>query len=85
MAWQEATSFITDTHTAIITATYTDVTTVNLDPSHPIDAQIYYLNSKSLEDASLPLSWKEAIITTIFTKGDRKLPNNYHPISLTSI
>ena len=54
---------LSQTHTAITTATYTDIPTVNLDPSHPIDAQIYYLYSKSLEDASLPLSWKEAIIT----------------------
>ena len=46
---------------------------------------LYYLYSKSLEEASLPLSWKEATITAIFKKGDRKLPNNYRPISLTSI
>ena len=43
------------------------------------------LYSKSLEEASLSLSWKEATITAIFKKGDRKLPNNYHPVSLTSI
>ena len=42
---------------------------------------LYYLYSKSLEEASLPLSWKEATITAIFKKGDRKLPDNYRPIS----
>ena len=46
-------------HTAITTGRHTDVTTVNMVPSHPIDAQIYYLYSKSLEDASLPLVGKK--------------------------
>ena len=46
---------------------------------------IYYLYNKSLEEAILPFSWKEATITPIFKKGDRKLSNNYGPISLTSI
>ena len=43
---------------------------------------LYYLCNKSLEEAILPFSWKEATITPIFKKGDRKLSNNYHPISL---
>ena len=46
---------------------------------------LYYLYSKSLEKASLPLSWKEATVTAIFKKGDRKLPNNYRSISPTTI
>ena len=46
---------------------------------------LYYPYNKSLEEATLPLSWKEATITPIFKKGDRKLPNNYRPISLTAI
>ena len=46
---------------------------------------LYYLYNKSLEEAILPFSWKEATITPIFKKGDRKLSNNYRPISLTSI
>ena len=33
---------------------------------------LYYLYCKSLEEASLPLSWKEATITAVFKKGDRK-------------
>ena len=42
---------------------------------------LYYLHSKSLEEATLPLCWKEATATPIFKKGDRTLPNNYRPIS----
>ena len=29
--------------------------------------------------------WKQAIVCPIFKKGSRKLPSNYHPVSLTSV
>ena len=32
----------------------------------------------------LPSSWKEATISMIYKKGDRKNINNYRPISITS-
>ena len=40
VAWQDATSSITETHDATTTATQTDVTAVSLDPPHPIDDQM---------------------------------------------
>ena len=40
---------------------------------------------KSITTGELPLSWLQANITPIFKKGDRTLPSNYRPISLTSI
>ena len=42
------------------------------------------LFKKSLESGILPQDWKCAQVTPIFKKGNRHLPNNYRPISLTS-
>ena len=40
---------------------------------------------KSLETGKLLLSWSQANMAPVFKKGDRSLPSNYRPISLTSI
>ena len=40
---------------------------------------------RSITTGELPLSWLQANIITIFKKGDRTLPSNYRPISLTSV
>ncbi len=39
----------------------------------------------SLDSGELPSQWKEANVTGIFKKGDKSKPENYRPVSLTSI
>ena len=39
----------------------------------------------SLEEGIVPSEWKEANITLLFKKGSRIKPENYRPVSLTSV
>ena len=41
--------------------------------------------NKSLSTGKIPESWKKANITPIYKKGNRHLPSNYRPISLTPV
>ena len=50
-----------------------------LDPAFRVNFQ------RSITTDEFPLSCLQANITPIFKKGDRTLPSNYRPISLTSI
>jgi hypothetical protein len=46
---------------------------------------ICLLYQASLDQGSVPSSWKKALIVPIFKKGNRSSPANYRPISLTAI
>ena len=41
--------------------------------------------SKSLESGVVPQDWRDANVTPIFKKGAKNSPDNYRPVSLTSI
>ena len=48
----------------------------------------YYLKiifSHSLSSSQIPTSFKETAIISVFKSGDKSLPSNYRPISLTSV
>ena len=38
-----------------------------------------------IDTGDLPKDWRDANIPSIFKKGDKHLPENYRPVSLTSV
>ena len=46
---------------------------------------LYLIFKKSLEDGKLPAPWKDASVTALYKNGDKRLPSNYRPVSLTSV
>jgi hypothetical protein len=52
------------------------------DELAPILTQLYQY---SLAEGEIPSDWRDAHIVPVFTKGEKHLPSNYRPVSLTSI
>jgi hypothetical protein len=52
------------------------------DELAPILTQLYQY---SLAEAEIPSDWRDAHIVPLFKKGEKHLPSNYRPVSLTSI
>jgi len=50
-----------------------------------IAPMLTHLYQKSYETGTLPNTWTHATVCPIYKKGSRTLPENYRPISLTSI
>ena len=50
-----------------------------------ISTPLAKLFNLSLEEKIVPSEWKEANITLLFKKGSRNKPENYRPVSLTSV
>jgi hypothetical protein len=52
------------------------------DELSPVLANIF---NKNLRTGGIPKEWKEANVAPIFKKGKRTSPENYRPVSLTSV
>ena len=50
-----------------------------------ISTPLAKLFNLALEEGIVPSEWKGANITPLFKKGSRKKPENYRPVSLTSV
>ena len=44
-----------------------------------------FIMQQSLTTRRIPSDWKKALVTPVFKKGDKSKPENYRPVSLTSI
>ena len=44
-----------------------------------------YIFEKSIEEGKIPVIWKSAHVSAIFKSGSKSKPENYRPISLTSV
>lgn len=53
--------------------------------SHFSASLLALIFQQSLDTGCLPVDWKSAYVIPIFKSGDNTQPNNYRPISLTSI
>ena len=50
-----------------------------------IAPMLTFIMQQSLDSKTVPSDWKTALVSPVFKKGDRSNPENYRPISLTSI
>ena len=55
------------------------------ETSNCIALPLSKLFRQSLDEGKLPAEWKIANVTALFKSGERQLPENYRPISLTSV
>ena len=60
----------------------THILKIASDQIAPVLSRIF---QKSYDSGILPSDWKDANIIPFYKKGDKQLPSNYRPVSLTSI
>jgi len=53
--------------------------------SSELAKMLSFIIQQSLAKQTIPEDWRKALVTSAFKKGDRSNPENYRPISLTSI
>jgi len=52
------------------------------DELAPVLTRLY---QQSLDSGEVPSDWREALVVPVFKKGEKHLPSNYRPVSLTSV
>lgn len=55
------------------------------ETAHDIAPMLAAVFQQSLDSGKLPSAWKEANVTCIYKKGQKSNPENYRPVSLTSL
>ena len=53
--------------------------------AYELSPSMTLLFNASLKQGIVPHDWKIASVTPLFKKGDRSIPNNYRPVSITSV
>ena len=53
--------------------------------SSEVSTHLTSIFNRSLETGEVPLDWRMANVTPIFKKGDHERPENFRPVSLTSV
>ena len=53
--------------------------------ANEIKLPLQQIFTRSIIEGEIPADWKKANVTPIFKKGERHKPDNYRPISLTSV
>ena len=56
-----------------------------METKHQVRMPLKTIFNKSLNESKLPDIWKTANVSAIFKKGEKQKPENYRPISLTSV
>ena len=53
--------------------------------AHEIAPMLTCIFRQSIKSATLPAIWTKAFVSPVFKKGDRCMPGNYRPVSLTCV
>ena len=75
-------------------ATLNEIKSPGPDELHPrvlkelageISEPLAIIFEKSWRTGEVPMDWRRANVVPIFKKGKKEVPNNYRPVSLTSV